>query len=246
IIAKQDLVLAGLFLAEEVFSALDEGVKFEALAEDGARVKKGRAIAAVSGRLGPMLTGERVALNILARLSGIATLTEAFVQKAPGVTVLDTRKTTPRLRVFERYAVRLGGGVNHRSGLYDAVLIKDNHIKAAGGIARAIKKVRRSYGREKTLEVEVTNIKETREALRGGADIILLDNMDAEKIKKVLKVIKGQAVTEVSGGVNLNNIKELARTGVDRISIGGLTHSAPAVDISMKVMDDHGGKKNRF
>ncbi|MFQ5354497.1 MAG: carboxylating nicotinate-nucleotide diphosphorylase, partial [Thermodesulfobacteriota bacterium] len=246
IIAKQDLVLAGLFLAEEVFRALDDGVKFEALAADGARIKKGRAIAAVRGPLAPMLTGERVALNLLQRLSGIATLTAAFVRKAPGVAVLDTRKTTPLLRAFERYAVRMGGGVNHRSGLYDAVLIKDNHIKAAGGIVKAIKKVRRNLGENKTIEVEVTNIKETREALRGGADIILLDNMDAVKIKKVLKVIKGRAVTEVSGGVNLANIKEFAGTGVDRISIGGLTHSAPAVDISMKVVDSGGKKKNRF
>ncbi|MFQ5480531.1 MAG: carboxylating nicotinate-nucleotide diphosphorylase [Thermodesulfobacteriota bacterium] len=245
IIAKEDLVLAGLFLAEGVFTYLEKGIKFEALEGDGAGVKKGRTIATVRGPLAPMLTGERVALNLLQRLSGIATMTAAFVQKAPGVDILDTRKTTPLLRAFERYAVGMGGGVNHRSGLYDAVLIKDNHIKAAGGILKAIKKVHKSYGMACPVEVEVTTMKEAREAVAGGADIIMLDNMDPVKIRKALKIIKGNAVTEVSGGVNLENISEYAATGVDRISVGALTHSAPAVDISMKVAEDNGRKKNR-
>ncbi len=245
IIAKEDLVVAGLFLVEEVFTQLHKVIKFKALTEDGVRVKQGSTIAAVSGPLAPMLTGERVALNLLGHLSGIATLTAAFVKKAHGVDILDTRKTTPLLRAFERYAVRMGGGVNHRSGLWDAVLIKDNHIKAAGSIEKAIKKVRKSCGKDAPIEVEVTTMKEAREAIKGGADIIMLDNMDTVKIKKVLKIINGRALTEVSGGVNLDNITEYAATGVDRISVGALTHSAPAVDISMQVIEGNGRTKNR-
>ncbi len=236
IIAKENLILAGSFLAEGVFRSLDKGIKYRALAEEGAKVKKGRTIAELSGPLAPLLTGERVALNFLQRLSGIATVTETFVRLAPGVKILDTRKTTPGMRIFERYATRLGGAYNHRYGLHDAVLIKDNHIKAAGSITKAVKKVSRAYGDAIAIEVEVTTIKEAKEALASGADIIMLDNMDAAKIKKVLKIIDNMAVTEVSGGVNLANIKEYAATGVDFISIGALTHSAPAVDISMKVV----------
>jgi len=236
IIAKEDLILAGSFLAKGVFQVLDKRIKYKALAEDGAKVRKGRAIAELRGPLAPLLTGERVALNFLQRLSGIATLTETFVKKARGVKILDTRKTTPGMRIFERYATRLGGAYNHRSGLYDAVLIKDNHIKAAGGIAKAVKKVYKKYGETMAIEVEVTTIKEAREALAVGADIIMLDNMGPAKIKKVLKIIDKKAVTEASGGINLENIAEYAATGVDFISIGALTHSAPAVDISMKVI----------
>jgi len=236
IIAKEDLILAGSFLAKEVFQVLDKRIKYKALAEDGAKVKKGRAIAELRGPLAPLLTGERVALNFLQRLSGIATITNAFVKKTPGVKILDTRKTTPGMRIFERYAARLGGAYNHRCGLYDAVLIKDNHIKAAGGIAEAVKKVYKRYGDAIPIEVEVTTIKETKEALAAGADIIMLDNMSPTKIKKVLKIIDKKAVTEASGGINLENIAKYAETGVDFISIGALTHSAPAVDISMKVI----------
>ncbi len=244
ILAKEELVLAGLFLAEGVFRSLDKGIKFSALAEEGARVRKGRAIATVSGPLRPVLTGERVALNFLQRLSGVATLTRAFVEKARPVKILDTRKTTPGMRIFERYAVRMGGGYNHRFGLYDAVLIKDNHIKAAEGITNAMKRVWREYGNAVPIEVEVTTIKEAREALAAGADIIMLDNMSPAKIKKVLKIIDKKAVTEVSGGINLANISEYAATGVDFISIGALTHSAPAVDISMQV-EGNGAKQKR-
>ncbi len=245
IIAKEDLVLAGLFLVKEVFSQLDKGISITTLKEDGEGIKKGRTIALLRGPLAPLLTGERVALNILARLSGIATMTAAFVEKAPEVAVLDTRKTTPCLRSFERYAVSIGGGINHRSGLYDAVLIKDNHIKAAGSITTAIKKARKYCGSKAVIEVETTTLKETKEALAAGTDIILLDNMDASKIKKAVVIIGGRALSEVSGGVNLANIKEYAATGVDRISVGALTHSAPSVDISMKVIDSNGREKNR-
>ncbi len=236
ITAKEDLVLAGSFLARMVFCSLERRIKYRALAEDGALVRRGRTIAEVSGPLSPMLTGERVALNFLQRLSGVATLTEKFVAKARPVKILDTRKTTPGLRVLERYAVRMGGGYNHRFGLDDAILIKDNHISAAGGVREAIRRVYRKYGDSIAIEIEARTLKEVREALTGGADIIMLDNMDPEKIKKALKIIKGRAVTEVSGGMNLGNIAAYAATGVDFISIGALTHSAPAVDISMKVL----------
>ncbi len=236
ITAKEDLVLAGSFLARMVFSSLDRRLKYRAMAEDGTLVRRGKTIAEVSGPLAPMLTGERVALNFLQRLSGIATLTEKFVAKAGAVKILDTRKTTPGLRVLERYAVRMGGGYNHRSGLDDAILIKDNHISAAGGVREAIRRVYKKYGDSIAVEVEAASLRETREALGGGADIIMLDNMNPDKIEKALKLINGRAVTEVSGGVSLDNIRAYAATGVDFISIGALTHSAPAVDISMKVL----------
>jgi len=235
IMAKEDLVLAGIFIAEEVFKILDEKIIFTALAAEGTKVKKGHAIAELRGPLRPLLTGERLALNFLQRLSGIATLTEAFVKKAKEVKILDTRKTTPGMRAFERYAVRMGGGMNHRYGLFDAVLIKDNHIKAAGGLIKAVKKVKKKLGTTIPIEVEVTTITETKEALAAGADRIMLDNMSPAKIKKILKIIGGKAATEASGGINIANIEEYAATGVDFISIGALTHSAPAVDISMKV-----------
>jgi len=243
--AKEDLILAGSFFAEGVFRLLDKKIKFVALAEDGAKVKKGRVIAELRGPLAPLLTGERVALNFLQRLSGIATVTEAFVKKAPQVKILDTRKTTPGLRIFERYAVSMGGGLNHRSGLHDAILIKENHIMAAGGIKKAVQKVLKKYGQSIPVEVEVTTIKEAREALAAGVDIIMLDNMAPVKIKRVLKIIDKLAVTEASGGINLANIKEYASTGVDFISIGALTHSAPAVDISMKVVKENDTKQKR-
>ena len=236
IIAKEDLVLAGSFLARMVFSTLDKRVRYTPLADDGSRLRSGRPIAEVSGPLGPMLTGERVALNFLQRLSGIATLTEKFVRKARPVKVLDTRKTTPGLRVLERYAVRMGGGYNHRAGLYDAILIKDNHISAAGGVREAIRRVYRKYGDSIAVEVEARTLKETREAVVSGADIIMLDNMNPATIQKALKIINGRAVSEVSGGVTLENIGQYAATGVDFISVGALTHSAPSVDISMKVV----------
>ncbi len=236
IVAKEDLVLAGSFLARMVFSSLDGRLKYRALAEDGTSVRRGRPIAEIRGPLAPMLTGERVALNFLQRLSGIATLTGKFVRKARPVKILDTRKTTPGLRVLERYAVRMGGGYNHRAGLHDAILIKDNHISAAGGVREAIRRVYRKYGDSIAIEVEASTLKETREAIAGGADIIMLDNMRPTRIRKALKMINGRAVTEVSGGITLSNIEEFASTGADFISVGALTHSAPAVDISMKVI----------
>lgn len=236
IIAREDLVLAGLFVAEKVFKTLDRKARFESHFKDGDRVRKNKAIATVTGRFGPLLTAERVALNFLQRLSGIATLTSMFVDRVKGtnVRILDTRKTTPCMRMLEKYAVTAGGGSNHRFGLSDQILIKDNHISAAGGIKAAVEKVRKVHGPDVLVEVEVTNLRETNEALRADADIIMLDNMSPARIRGAIAVIKGAALVEVSGGVNLDNVREYAETGVDFISVGALTHSASSMDISME------------
>ncbi|MBI5493350.1 MAG: carboxylating nicotinate-nucleotide diphosphorylase [Deltaproteobacteria bacterium] len=246
LIAKEDLVVAGLFMAEQVFKLLDRGSSLRAFYRDGDRVKKGERIATISGRLNPLLTGERVALNFLQRLSGIATLTSKFVKKAgPDVKILDTRKTTPCLRLPEKYAVKAGGGHNHRFGLFDSVLIKDNHIEAAGGVKEAVRRVYRKYGKSVPVEVEAKTLKEVREALSSGADIIMLDNMGIAMMRKALKIIKKKALVEVSGGITLDNVSKAASIGVDFISIGALTHSARAVDISMEVRPYAGKKSGR-
>lgn len=245
-IAKEDMVLAGLFIAGQTFKLLDRSSVFKTFFKDGDAVKKGTVIAVVKGRLAPILTGERVALNFLQRLSGIATLTREFTKKIGdrNVKLLDTRKTTPCLRILEKYAVKAGGGFNHRFGLFDAVLIKDNHIAASGGVKKAVDKVLKKYRDSVPVEVEVTNYKEVREAVEAGADIIMLDNMDPERIRKSLKIIKNRALVEVSGGVTLSNVREIASTGVDFISVGALTHSARSMDISMEVVS-YAGKRGR-
>ena len=245
-VAKESFVLAGLFVAGSVFKHIDPKISFRPMFTDGDAVRKGQAIAEVSGRLSTILTGERVALNFLQRLSGIATLTAAFVKKAEktGATILDTRKTTPCLRPFERYAVRAGGGRNHRFGLFDSVLIKDNHIEAAGGVAVAVSRARAGVPAGSLIEVEVTNQRELKEAISAGADIIMLDNMSVERIRKAVKLIARGALTEASGSISLGNVGAVARTGVDFISVGALTHSARSVDISMKVVG-HGAKRGR-
>lgn len=237
-LAKDDFVMSGLFIAEKTFDLLDKKTVFKPLCKDGDRIRKGQIIAGVSGRLEVLLAAERVALNFIQRLCGIATLTARFVDKTKelNVKILDTRKTTPCMRVLEKYAVRTGGGYNHRFGLFDCVLIKDNHIKAAGSITGAIRKVNRKYRDGMLVEVEVTSLKETREAVENGADIIMLDNMTPQRIASALKIIKNRAIVEVSGGVGLDNVVEVARKGVDFISIGALTHSAPSADISMEVV----------
>lgn len=236
IIAKEPLVVAGLFVAEAAFKKLDGKTVFRPMFKDGDRVRKGAVIAEVSGGLRVLLTGERVALNFLQRLSGIATRTSEFAGKLKGkARLLDTRKTTPCLRLLERYAVRAGGGVNHRFGLFDAVLIKDNHIKAAGSVANAVAAARKAVGRLVTIEVEVTDLAETRQAVDAGADIIMLDNMDTAMIRRALKVIGGRVPVEASGNIGLHNIGAVAATGVDYISSGAITHSAAAVDISMEI-----------
>ncbi|HEY4705824.1 MAG TPA: carboxylating nicotinate-nucleotide diphosphorylase [Thermodesulfobacteriota bacterium] len=236
--AKEDMIVAGLFIPEMVFRILDKKSVFKARVKEGARAKKGHVIATVHGSLAALLTGERVALNFLQRLSGIATKTHEFAGKIKKtkVRLLDTRKTTPCMRSLEKYAVMAGGGTNHRFGLFDLVLIKDNHIKAAGSVTAAIEAVKRRYRDAVPIEVEVTDLDELKEALASGADIIMLDNMGIPMIRKAVKLIEGAAFIEVSGNINLDNIGRVAKEGMDFISVGALTHSARAVDISMEVV----------
>jgi nicotinate-nucleotide pyrophosphorylase (carboxylating) len=237
IIAKQDLVLAGVLIAREVFRKLDPWVQFTPLAHDGGRVLSGSIIAQVQGRTRMLLAGERVALNLMQHLSGIATTTARFVDALKGsrAEILDTRKTLPGLRALEKYAVRMGGGRNHRFGLYDGILIKDNHIKAAGGIIKAMAGIRKKVHPLLKIEVEVKTLDEVREAMAAGATMILLDNMPPALMKKAVGIVGERALVEASGNVTLDTVKAIAETGVDFISSGSLTHSAPAADISMKI-----------
>jgi nicotinate-nucleotide pyrophosphorylase (carboxylating) len=237
VLAKEAGVIAGLWVAKEVFRQVDSGIKFAAKVEEGARVKKGKILAAVSGPARGILTGERVALNFLQRLSGIATLTSQFEAKVKGcgAKILDTRKTTPGLRMLEKYAVRTGGGTNHRFGLYDAFLIKDNHIALAGGVKRAVEGARK-LKTKRAIEVEAKSIAQVEESIDVGADKILLDNMDLNTLRKAVKLCKKALVsTEASGGVNLKTVRNIAKTGVNSISVGALTHSAKALDISLEI-----------
>jgi len=237
ILAKQQLVLAGMEAAREVFRSLDPAVQFTPLARDGEVIQAGTELARVSGNTRILLAGERVALNLLQHLSGIATLTAKYVEKVRGTQarVLDTRKTLPGLRTLEKYAVRMGGGKNHRFGLYDGVLIKDNHITACGGITKAVEQARKTAHHLLRIEVETKSLTEVTEALASGADVIMLDNMPIKMMSEAVKLIAGRALVEASGNVTLDTIRAIAETGVDLISSGSLTHSAPAVDISMKI-----------
>jgi nicotinate-nucleotide pyrophosphorylase (carboxylating) len=240
IIAKQDFTLAGISVAELVFRTVNKGVQFKAKVRDGSHIKKGAVIAFVEGSLASILTAERVALNFLQRMSAIATLTSKYAALTKGTKakILDTRKTTPCLRALEKYSVSAGGGSNHRFGLFDAILIKDNHIKAAGSISQAISKVRTKYPDAIAIEVETRTFAELRQALTAKAEIVMLDNMSLARTKKAMKIIRDNPHTpiiEASGGITLKNIRAIAKTGVDFISIGALTHSAPSVDISMLV-----------
>lgn len=239
VLAKEPLVLAGLDWARRVFNALDSEARFESLFKDGDKVPANHVIATIAGQLRAILTGERTALNFLQRLCGIATFTRLFVEKIQGTNVrlTDTRKTIPGWRKLEKYAVKMGGGSNHRFGLYDGVLIKDNHIRAFGGITKAVDRLRTVKGHLLGIEVEVSTIDEVQEALRSRVDVIMLDNMDIEEIKSAVRLIAGRALVEVSGGVHLDMVADLAATGVDIISSGALTHSARAVDISMEIID---------
>jgi len=234
--AKQDGVIAGLEICMEAFRMLDPEVKLQPLVKDGDFVKKGDRLLVVEGKSRALLKAERTALNILQRLSGIASETRRYVDKIRGYNakVVDTRKTTPGLRLLEKYAVRVGGGTNHRFSLSDGVLIKDNHIKAAGGIRQAVEAVRMKIPHTVKIEVETENLEQVQEALDSGADIIMLDNMPPELMKQAIKLINGKALTEASGNVSLDNIEEVAATGVDIISVGAITHSVRAMDISMK------------
>jgi len=235
---KEPCVVAGVPIAQMVFETLDFQLRFTSRVRDGDRLAAGQIIAELDGRLRTILTGERIALNFLQRLSGIATATARYVEAVRdfSVKILDTRKTAPGLKIFDKYAVRVGGGQNHRMGLYDGVLIKTNHIRAAGGIAKAIERARRSAPTTLRIEVEVKNLKELQEALDAGADIIMLDNMSLEEIRQAVKIAHGRALLEASGGVNLENVREIAATGVDFISVGALTHSVKAIDMHLEVL----------
>ncbi len=235
LIAKEDGILCGIHVFKRVFEILG-GVDVEFLVSDGENIKNGQIIAKLEGSTLIILSGERIALNLLQRMSGVATLTNKFVKEIKGTStkLLDTRKTTPNLRILERYAVKIGGGGNHRYNLSDGVLIKDNHIAAAGGIKNAINMVRSYVSFVKKIEVETETLEQVKEAIHAKADIIMLDNMNLELIREALKLIDGKALTEVSGNVELNTIKDLAKTGVDYISTGFITHSAKILDLSMK------------
>ncbi len=234
-LAKSPCVIAGLDIASEAFRQMDPVIAITVHHADGARCDAGTVVAEYRGFAAAMLTAERTALNFLQRLSGIATLTRQFVDAAGGrITILDTRKTTPMLRALEKYAVRVGGGSNHRSGLDDGILIKDNHIRLAGGVAPAVTRMRKG-NREMPTEVEATTLVEVDEALEAGADIVLLDNMSTADITEAVTRCRGRAKTEISGGVTLARIRELVATGADYVSIGALTHSAPAIDLSFEI-----------
>lgn len=237
IIAKQNGVLAGSLFISRLFAKLDTEVKVNFNIKDGICFIKGDVIAILKGKARSLLSGERTALNILCHLSGIATLTRKYVEKVAHTKakILDTRKTTPNLRILEKYAVKIGGGMNHRFGLYDMILIKDNHIKVAGNITNAIKLAQAGNKSKLPIEVETKNLAEVKKALTLKVFWIMLDNMDLKQIRKAVKLVKGKAKLEVSGGVNLRNVKKIAETGVDYISVGALTHSAPIIDMSMKI-----------
>lgn len=233
-VAKADVVVAGLEVAEAVFRAVEPAVEFTAYVRDGARVATGVEIARIDGPAPALLAAERTALNLLQRMSGVATLTRAFVDAAGGrCRITDTRKTMPGLRALDRYAVRCGGGHNHRNDLGAAVLIKENHVRAAGGITAAIERARKLAPHTMKIECEVTSHEELREALAAGADIVMLDNMDDEAVREAVAIAGGKAILEVSGGVGLARIAAVAALGIDVISVGRLTHSAPAADISL-------------
>ncbi|HKW45134.1 MAG TPA: carboxylating nicotinate-nucleotide diphosphorylase [Candidatus Eremiobacteraceae bacterium] len=228
-------VLAGVAVALRTFTLLDSRIQSEVNLEDGSNVLANSAVARVVGPARGILTAERVALNLLGRLSGIATITRSYVDETRGfpAKIADTRKTTPGLRALERYAVRAGGGVNHRFGLHDAMLIKDNHLAAVGGVAEAIVGARAASNESSVVEVECDSLGQVREALEAGADAILLDNMDEATIAKAVKLAKGRAITEASGNVNLRTVRGIASTGVDVISAGALTHGAVSLDVAL-------------
>lgn len=235
-VARKEIVACGIPVAARVFATIDPSVVFTAKVEEGAKVKAGTVLFVVEGRARSLLTAERVSLNIIQRMSGVATATRRYVDALPEgskTRVTDTRKTTPGLRLLERYAVRRGGGHNHRNDLGSAVLIKDNHIVAAGGVRSAIERARARAPHTSKIECEVDSLEQLEEALAAGADIVLLDNMDTPTVEEAVRRTRGRALLEASGGITLERITELARAGVDAISVGALTHSTPAADISL-------------
>ncbi|MCZ6790679.1 MAG: carboxylating nicotinate-nucleotide diphosphorylase [Candidatus Dadabacteria bacterium] len=235
IIAKEEGIIAGIPIAERVFQKLDPEVTVAQKLKDGEHVNPRDEILVIKGSIHAVLSGERLSLNLLQRMSGIATATSKYVAAISGyrTRILDTRKTAPGLRVLDKYAVSIGGGCNHRFGLYDAVLIKDNHIDFAGNISNAVEIVRSKYQSKFKVEVETSTLDEVREALKAGADIIMLDNMTVEMMKEAVRIINGKSITEASGGITLDTIGQVADTGVDFISVGAITHSSPALDIGL-------------
>lgn len=236
LICKEDGIIAGLDVYARVFELLDEKTETTLYCKDGEAVKKGQLLGKVTGDIRVLLSGERVALNYLQRMSGIATYTHSVAEllKRSKTKLLDTRKTTPNMRIFEKYAVRAGGGFNHRYNLSDGVLLKDNHIGAAGGVKEAILAAKEYAPFVRKIEIEVENLEMVKEAADAGADIIMLDNMSPEEMKEAIRIINGRAETECSGNVTRENIRQVTEVGVDYISSGALTHSAPILDISMK------------
>ncbi len=236
IVAKEEGIIAGVEFAKEVFLLVDQNVSFPFSLKDGTYVKKKQEILKIKGNAKSILKGERLALNILQRLSGIATTTNRYIEKIKDLKIqlLDTRKTTPGFRAFEKYAVSVGGGKNHRFALYDMVMIKDNHIALAGSIKTAVEEIRKRVSPMVKIEVETSNLKEVKEALEANVDVIMLDNMSIEEMKEAVKIINGKALTEASGNITLDNIREVALTGVDFISSGAIIHSSKWLDISLR------------
>ena len=246
IMAKEDAVIAGLPVAKLVYEMVDPALAFDGLLQDGSRVEYGDILVKIQGSARSILAGERVALNFLQHLSGVATLTAKYVEQVQGTSarILDTRKTLPGFRVLDKYAVRMGGGTNHRMGLYDMVLIKSNHVELAGGIGNAIRKIKRSNGKGTKVVAEVRNLNEATEALFASPDRLLLDNMSLDKIRDVVALVETsnrarevKTDLEVSGGINLDNVRAIAQTGVNFVSVGALTHSARAVDLSLTLRE---------
>ena len=240
IIARAPGIIAGLPVAQAVFSELDQTVRFDACLDDGARVESGDAIARISGPAGPILSGERVALNFLQQLSGVATATGQIVEQLKGTqtVLLDTRKTVPGLRALQRYAVRVGGGSNHRFNLFDGILIKENHILAAGGIAPALERAKGVVGPFTPIEIEIERLDQLEDAIRNGADMVLLDNMTTEEMSEAVALAAGRVKLEASGDITLERAREIAETGVDYMSSGSLTHSSPSLNLSLRLDPD--------
>lgn len=236
--AKESGILCGCEVARGVFKSIDETLVLNFSKSDGEEIFSGEKVIFIEGKIKSILKGERVALNFLSHLSGIATTTKKFVKLLPpSVKILDTRKTLPGLRILEKYAVKVGGGKNHRFGLYDGILIKDNHIIAVGGVRKALEIAKKSAPHYMKIEIEAATLDEVREAVEGGADIILLDNMSIDEIKEAIKIIDGRAQIEVSGGINSDNIEQLVGLPIDFISIGAITHSVKALDFSLTLED---------
>jgi len=237
-IAREKGVLAGIDIAKSVFKKIDHTVKFDKLKKDGQEFHKNQKLALIKGRSVSILKGERLALNFVQRLSGIATLTKKYTEilKGKKTRILDTRKTTPCLRLLEKYAVRMGGGVNHRLNLSEMILIKDNHLQLVGSIKESLQRAKKSVGSDIKIEVETTSLEEVKEAVQYGADIIMLDNMSPQEIRKAVEWVEGKTPLEVSGNITLDNLREMAESGVDFISVGSLTHSYRSLDISLEFL----------